>query len=730
MENSLVFRHIRVCLKLTQRILLGLFLVSLAACGQRKQPPIPTPAFTPSGPAPTATHHQTSAPLPSATAITIRTPTPNVTLTKTVEPTWPPHPTRTPLVPTPVTGKGYRLTTWTPEKAEEWIAALKNYPERLGFYEQGYMHSHYYDAFKYAGLAELESALRFPQAEPAKKWQYDGAYHQYQSSSEDVARLYGGLIANALNQKETTLQDLESWHAKKIPFQLKIHIVTPPRGYQQSRVLHFFKDQAENAFTGGFAVWLLQKEETFFSYPLTNAWDLAYGEGYSTVGTVDLNGDGIAEAIIQNFDWDSYVMQAGEMAIYRLDQVPPQKIPFDAPPPDPSIAEWVVDQGRPVPTITFQVPMDTTSDMPCSSFSAGWQYQWKNNELKFIRVVPPSMEEMEQNPECNLSLIASLRSPEYLKNSIALEIYKQLLNLPSLAKFASDLEGYWQIEYERFYLARFLADIGDEAGAAEQIQFINASTEPSLAEWRDRALAYFAVRDEPQALLQFCLTFQKCFLDWPEKIALVPPSRFAELDTLLPQMGIQFQSSGNYDFDQDGQDETWLFFQDTTGCDNDLWILEKGKERINSRYISYLCLPIEVKVEITALPPSAGLLRYRISMAAEESAAIDFFYWPLDQEDPTISSEQANQMIFNIQNELLLNQVSPAEAQAKLMAVQNLPIDPELPDIQGHTLYLLGLAQELNGERTQAAQTYLTLWQTFPDDPYAMMAFAKLEPVP
>ncbi|MCA9872071.1 MAG: hypothetical protein KC441_00390 [Anaerolineales bacterium] len=42
-------------------------------------------------------------------------------------------------------------------------------------------------------------------------------------------------------------------------------------------------------------------------------------------------------------------------------------------------------------------------------------------------------------------------------------------------------------------------------------------------------------------------------------------------------------------------------------------------------------------------------------------------------------------------------------------------------------LYLLGLAYELSGDETNAVDAYWTLWQTFPESPYALLAQAKLE---
>jgi hypothetical protein len=102
----------------------------------------------------------------------------------------------------------------------------------------------------------------------------------------------------------------------------------------------------------------------------------------------------------------------------------------------------------------------------------------------------------------------------------------------------------------------------------------------------------------------------------------------------------------------------------------------------------------------------------------------------MDQQDPTVDSGRAGHMIDTIQNQLMLGQISPAQAQIELQHILNLPLQPNrwLPSIHAQLLYLLGLTHELNGKNSQAAQTYLELWQTFPDNPYAVMAYAKLEP--
>jgi hypothetical protein len=725
-KSSLFLSHALFDLK--RLIPLGLALV-LSAC----IPATVLPTRPPATPLP-VTPRQSIPALPSTTLMPTRVPTISLTVTMRVELPWPPQPTRTTFVPTSATGHSYQLTPWTPEKVEQLIEELHHYPETLPWADRGYLDSFYFAAYQYEGLAELEGALHFPQSDQAKAWQQSGAYNLYRSSNDDIASLYAGLIANALNQKETNLQDFEKWFAKATPLVLNTYAISPPKGYQKSLVLHIHYPENSD-FSGGFAIWLLQKEGEFFTYPLPNEYETAYGDGQSNVEVVDVTGDGMAEVIVQNVDWQSFGLHQGAMKMYRLDQVPPREITLDPPLSDPSIAEWIVDQSQPVPTITFHIPVNTTSDMPCNTFIVAWSYQWQRDKLTFIQVIPPPKEAMAQDPMCTRTLVSRLGLPEYLKNRSALETYKQLLDLPFIAKVFPENGEPFLIEKARFNLALYLSSQGDESGASKQMQWIRDDANPSLTEWRKDAMTYFSVRRDPQALFQFCLASKKClsFLNQIELIRLVPSSRFSEIETLLSQMGIDFHLSGNFDFDQDEQAEKWLLFRNTTGCGNSFWILAKHGNGISSRNVAELCLSGEVqedeKVKIKSLAPSGGLTVYQVSVIGQEQNGEKFLYWPLDQEDPTIDINHTEQRIHAIQNKLLLRLISPAEAQKQIMDLQNRPLQPNrgLPHLQAQLLYLLGLSQELNGERTQAAQTYLALWQTFPDNPYAIMALAKLE---
>lgn len=692
--------------------------------------------------APTATQvvakTQIPSPLPSSTAVHTLQPTSLATETTAVEQTLRPEPTSTPLVPTPYKGQAYRLTAWTPDKAEQLIQYFKKYPDN--FEALASLTTAYAESFRYEGLIELESLLRFPQSAQRKTWQWDGAYNMYQSSNKDIASLYADLVAHALNQKEINLQDLNTSFAKAARFRIDTYPITPPKGYQKSMVLHFYEWEYGEGISYGFAIWLVQKEGTFVGYPLPNGGSPGLGNKYSEVGTADINGDEIAEAIVQTLEEQSFGQHSGTMRIYRLDQAPPQEVSLDTPLPDPGSNEWSVDPSQASPAITFKFPISTFSDLPCNTFIVGWQYQWQDKKLKLIQVIPPSVEAMEQDhPWCTRFLISELSDPEYLKNQAVLETYKKLLDLPFVEKDIVSFERPFGVEMQRFNLALFLSDQGDEAGASEQMQQISESTDPYLAEWRKDAAAFFTVRHNPQALLQFCLSSKECetFLNQSKIIELIPPSRFSEANMLLKQMGLNVQAAGSYDFDQDGQMEKWLILLSPYPCGSGtgFWIVAKGNKGIKGRQASGLCLAkngeISTDVNIKPLESSGSLPVYQVSVEGEQRSSNPFLYWPINQEDPTVDSDQAAQMIDDIQIKLLLGQISPSEAQIQIKAIQKLPLQSGygMPDLKAQMRYLLGLAQELNGENDQAAQTYLELWQDSPYSPYAVMAKAKLEPI-
>lgn len=652
------------------------------------------------------------------------------------------QPTPTPLtkilpVPTPITGQNYGLTEWTVEKAESLIRQVKYFPETLDPQQRGYLDSGYYVAFKYAGLAELENGRRFSQLEDEKSWLWDGAYDLYSSNNKETGAIYAWLVADALNKNETDLQNLGTWLSKRTPFSVSISPVTPPEGYQNSVVI-FIKRDSRDDNAGGFAIWIVYKDNYYFGYPLKNNSENVFGSGDSFFELVQINEDGIPETIIQNVDWMSFGLHYGDLRIYSLDQVPPREIIFDVPPHNLDIATWSVIQNQPDPAISFLSPISVMSDDGCYSFVIDWQYRWQSDQLKLYQVVPPSMEVMEKNPVCTRLLADALDSPGFLRIPSVLAVYKKLLDLPFINSDPDINEIQFSADKSRLSLAIYLSDLGDELGANEQIKKIEASNDPFTVDWRKNALTFYKVRKDSQALFEFCRVSKVCdlFLDRSEVIATIPPNKFSEVENILSEMGVDFQSSGTYDFDQDGEIEKWLFFNSSDSCSlSHIWILARNETRINSRIVSYLCVDGEnVDFETLTIEPKAligNLPSYQIAIGGKEMLTDPFLYWPMGQDDPTIDYRQAGDLIDAVQTELLIGKLSPTVAREKLFDIQKKPIEPSYwsDDLNARLLYLIGLSYELEGKNDQAVQRYLELWKTYPNNPYAYMAMTKIEPI-
>jgi hypothetical protein len=80
--------------------------------------------------------------------------------------------------------------------------------------------------------------------------------------------------------------------------------------------------------------------------------------------------------------------------------------------------------------------------------------------------------------------------------------------------------------------------------------------------------------------------------------------------------------------------------------------------------------------------------------------------------------------------EMILTDRNPAAALPILQqTLADLNSVAEPVDVDRYTC-LLGLAYELSGDAPHAVQTYLQLWRDYPGSPYALIARAKLEPIP
>jgi hypothetical protein len=720
--------------------------VFLAACNERAVLPTQTqtPAFaatlqntptaTPTIP-PTNTPTRTSTPIPTQTA------TPASTQTATIEPTWTPWPTSTPLVPMPAAEVKYRLTDWTPEKAERLIAELLNYPETILLHKRGYYDSFYYGSFGYAGMAQLEAALRFPQEPQKADWQWQGAYNSLQAFPKDVSGIYANLLANALNNDEFALADLKAdFEAREPHLAIEITPLAPLPGYESSQIL--FIRPTDNLQCSGWVVWLLKDSSKYIVYPLEDERMICYGDGEIALGIEELTGDSIPEVVIRFVDWGSSSIHEGSFQIYQVSQVPPVRLQLKPVPAEVDIADWTAlhEEGRTV-GITLRIPIAIFSLFACGQFSPTWNYRWDGEVFEQSQLLPPTADEIKDDPRCTDIMIAHLATWARQGNPFALDVFNNFITqYPLSGSYLLGGWGFWPTQNElEFEVGVGLAALNDVSGARQQMQAILASpviTPTYLGKAANLFLGEYQAQGD---LLDACLSIGRCYdvLSISQLAEIIPTTRFSETLDLMAQMGTPITYTGTYDFDQDGTAEYWLIDYDPKENYHDFWTITLDNGMVESRNGPSIEIPQRftdtVRTEIVPLEPIGDIYPHRI-ISNENSYR--FFFWKGDVAHPPITHREQGTRLAEIERNLLLAKILPEMAIYQLEELRSIPVtcfgdEENYPcRYDSYLQYLLALAYELAGEKDLAAQTYLALWQSFPDSPYAIMAMAKLEPVP
>ena len=101
------------------------------------------------------------------------------------------------------------------------------------------------------------------------------------------------------------------------------------------------------------------------------------------------------------------------------------------------------------------------------------------------------------------------------------------------------------------------------------------------------------------------------------------------------------------------------------------------------------------------------------------------FEWDSEKEQFIAQDYFEKMLLTSDQPQKIIPELSDA-----INRLQSINADKEILGFSISRLqYLLGLAYELSGDRDKAAETYYNLWLTYPDQPYAIMAREKLQPI-
>jgi hypothetical protein len=624
------------------------------------------------------------------------------------------------------------LVDWTPERADTLITLLYNYSETLDWFAQADTCGSYGCSFEYAALAEEEAMLRFPSARQASLWRWNNAYNKVRGFNTEIDQIYGSLVVDGLNRGETALPGLQAWFETQEPrLDLEITDLKPLPGYPSSQIL-FLQPGESTMGLGGVYLWLVSGPTGFSIFPIREHQYIEPGhDAEYSLDLVDLTGDGIPEAVTQ-YKSRSAGINDNEVDVFDLSRVPPRKLTFE-PNLDASALQlvpgWETEGGR----IEFKWIS------PYSPWLTQAEYRWNGKVMEQTRFESALLDWFTTRGVYTDTLTYySLLHVESGDFSDIEELKTSIDSYPlSAYEFYNDEPFPPDARDElRFRLGLAYAFHGNANEAIQQMQTIVDAPVVLTSTWITPARQFLDIYHQPEDLLAACLTLK--YGDnssWlPDLLSILPSSSPISPVDILRADGENIIASGSMDFNQDGAPEYWAI--NSREYHSSFIILYTVQNRYESERIAFDTPSTEITtVRFTALPSLGGMRVYCLD--ADGLSLLFTFYRSSDDSVQTQTMDNVITPILDDSEVALLAGTDAKSIQTQLSALQ--PEDYfELCDWHSHRwnclrdryLYLYGLAQELAGDRDEAAATYLQLWQTYPYSPYAIMAQAKLEAIP
>ncbi len=681
-----------------------------------------TPLLPTSQPIGTATLTATNTASPTITR-TLRptltpsiTPTPSQTLTPTITPTMAGPATLTPA--RPAVGDPYKLVTWTPELAEQAIALLTDYPNLLPDDLRNEDNSGYRQAFQYAAIAQREALLRFPDVPQASGWRLGLAYSLAQLGDSQAGDIYADLIAKALNQAETQIDDLAMWFQNQEP-RLRLNSIEllPPQGFVGSRLL-------EVSGPGSVFIWLLQSSSAFQAQALSGNLSFSSEPEMRTLLS-DLDGDGVDEVAIFNFSPDKDILE--KPRVFNLSKAQARELTFQLGEDSLNIGTDFTNYWQIVKNEQGENDLQFVGRVfPVCPVNIIRTYHWDGEYLSLVddrfQVEPVT----ETSNLCGYIVdhAANVWGPE-----AAIQIMETLLPEWPPAKmedgkpFPPDVKDEW-----RYRLGVYYAQVGDLKEAIRYMSLVAKEPIVANSQWIQPAQAFLATYKKPENIYTACVEARFCdpafSLDYLIN-KLYDPSR-GDVLQFLAQSGAQLRSSGYFDFDQDGQTERWFTIRHRPLGKLELWILASTRDGSRALYVN----------PVNSDAPSFSLLEEKqkpavvrvedelyISLLRNPDTALPYLtYVTPDTSVPTLFQEalpKARLALFSGED--------PAEVAATLEAVyKQVTRICQARNVCDELLYLLGLANEMSGNERAAVTFYLRLWSDYAQSPFTTLARLKL----
>jgi hypothetical protein len=718
---------------LTNLAILALFtlsLILLVVFYPRLLAPPPTPTATAS-PIPSLTGTATITPTLTATASPSATLRPTHSATTSLTPTGTPSVTLTPTPPgpptltpaRPVIGALYSLSTWTPAQAAQAIDQMEDYPNTLSAQARGAGDANYYEAFRFAALAQSEALLRFPNDALTEGWRWRQAYNLARTGEGQAATAYADLIILALNRGETTLAGLADWFVAREPrLRLLTAYVTPIKGYLSANLV-------EVRGAGSGYVVLLETSSGFQAYPLLDAFDFTNRPEMASLAA-DFNGDGKEELAI--YPVNPADSRLALPQVFALHNLPPARLTFNPKNAPFDLGadytnQWLVEGAAgQTARLVFEARI-----LPACPLHIRRVYAWTGSEFE--------LEASDIQVEPGPATLAFCRfSTEHAENiwgpgdgaAVRLALLDQWppardVNGQPLPASAAD---EW-----RYFTAVDQSLAGESQSATAMLQAILDRPAESGSPWLVPARRYLTALTQ-NGVYAACLTEPACDpRPALQQIAAgVPVDAIGQALPALQSGGVSLRASGYFDFDADGQRELWLTVRDRPGEALDLYILTPSLEKVEALWVGSvessrprLEYSDADAVTIPQDTPPVVLVDGGLPLRLERLPVSRAPYLARP-ELPRFYPDRFKLALQAARSALFAGE-PPAIVYRMLRDIE---ADPGLLCRAFFTcdeyLYLLGLSAELAGDQSGALEAYTQLWWDYSRSPFTTLARLKL----
>ena len=664
----------------------------------------PVPSITPSPP-PSWT------PLPTLTPSISPTPTTTGTVTPKPAP-----PTLTPARPREE-AEAFQIAEWLPQDFDYVIALAEDYPNTLTEDQRGPNNRDYFGAFSYATILQGEGLLLYPNAFEATNWDWGQAYNLARTSNPQAVVRYASLINVAYNTEGVQIGNLEGWIRQNDPRLWLETIKRPAIGENlKNQVLKL------NAEGGSAYLWLVETTSGTTVYPLSSEFDFPERNLPDQYWS-DITRDGIEELVIHHPDAPIREIQFPQ--VFDLTQNPPQELHFK-PNQDFDIGlenEYLWDAvvgesgGEDLRyTATVYPPCPVTIN-----HTYHWNGIWieRNHADYAIRPVSGIVSYCELvvdqaawvwGPETAIPLMETLL-PDWPPTGAS-----------EPRTYPADAKDEW-----RYRLGIYYALIGDTTRANEYFQdLIDNPTIPG-SRWVNPALEFQSGLDTPGGIYQACIPSEFCDqrVAFVNLVAAIPPNAPHDILYYLTGSGIAVRYTYEFDFEGDGIPERYLTFRHHPDQKLEFWIIAEKE----SGYAALFVDTIDVSqptltryvtrqgVSIVWLNSQQSFTLGRFTGTDEAYIILyapSYFYsdYTLETVDSAINALLSGAAPLPIRDELV------ALRRSENFACLN-------EDDCAYFYYTLGLANQLGLDEAGAVDSYLYIWNEYPNSPFTYMARAS-----